>query len=149
MMSNKFTESIDIAANPQALFDYTQDYHKRLDWDTFLVEARLLNGAAVAGMGVRAWCVTKRGLGMETEYISFNPPKVAAIKMTRGPRMFKDFAASWNFKDVDSGVTRVTFVYSFILTFPFSLVRFFVRWGLRRNVRQRLIDLQRVFHDPH
>ena len=67
------------------LFRLTQDYDHRLDWDPFLKEARLVGGAQTAGIGVRAWCVAKSGLGMETEYVSFNPPKTVAVKMTKGP----------------------------------------------------------------
>lgn len=31
------------------------------------------------GIGIKAWCVSKQGLGIETEYISFNRPKVTAV----------------------------------------------------------------------
>jgi hypothetical protein len=87
-MSIKFSESIDIQGNPEPIFDYTQDYSNRLKWDTFLIEAHLLNNASQAGKGEKAWCVAKNGLGMETEYVSFNRPKVTAVKMTKGPYMF-------------------------------------------------------------
>ncbi len=62
-----FRQSIEIAAEPDVLFDLTQDYAHRLDWDPFPKEARLVGGAEDAGLGVRAWCVARNGLGMETE----------------------------------------------------------------------------------
>src|SRR5688500_8840400 len=98
MNANKFSESIEINGKSEQIFDYTQDYNNRLKWDTFLTEAYLLNNATKADKGVRAWCVSKNGMGMETEYVSFNRPKVTAIKMTKGPLMFREFAASWTFK---------------------------------------------------
>ncbi len=69
-----FRQTIEVEAEPDILFDLTQDYAHRLDWDPFLREARLLEGADSPGIGVRAWCVAHNGLGMETRYITFNPP---------------------------------------------------------------------------
>jgi hypothetical protein len=87
MKSIKFTESIIINCSPEFAFDYSQDYSRRLKWDTFLKRADLLEGASEAGSGVKAYCVAQNGLGMETEYLSFNRPKATAVKMTKGPFM--------------------------------------------------------------
>ncbi len=141
----KFSESIEIFGSADLIFDYTQDYAKRLQWDTFLTEAYLLDNADKADKGIKAWCVAKNGLGMETEYVSFNRPKVAAVKMTRGPYMFKDFAASWTFKEAGNGFTTIVFIYSFSLRFPYNVAGFFIKKILQRNVGQRLIDLRKNF----
>lgn len=146
MSVSKFSESIDIEGKSDLIFDYTQDYKNRLNWDTFLTKAYLLNGAECAEKGVKAWCVSKNGLGMETQYVSFNRPKVTAIKMTKGPYLFKTFAASWTFSEnAFAGITNVTFLYSFSLRFPFNLAGPFIKWILQKNVRQRLVDLKRNF----
>ena len=142
MEAIKFSEKITIHETPEIIFDYTQDYDQRLGWDTFLKKAVLINGATKADKGVRAYCVAKNGLGMETEYVSFLRPRVTAIKMTKGPFLFKTFSASWNFNEIGSGTTEVTFLYSFTLRFPFSLLRYFIKRNLQRNVRQRLLDLK-------
>lgn len=139
----KFTEKILIQNNAQVIFDYTQDYDNRLSWDSFLKKATLINGATKAGKGVRAWCVAHNGLGMETEYVSFNPPRGTAIKMTRGPFLFKSFLGSWTFKALQDDQTEVIFLYSYELRFPFTLLSFFIRRNLQSNVRQRLVDLKR------
>lgn len=73
----KFTEKIIINCSPNEAFEYTQDYGNRLKWDTFLQRAELMDGAQEAGKGVRAYCVAHNGLGMVTEYVSFNPPKAS------------------------------------------------------------------------
>jgi hypothetical protein len=145
MKATKFSESIEINGGPALVFDYTQDYGNRLKWDTFLIEAYLLHDAIEADKGVKAWCVAKNGIGMETEYVSFNRPKVAAIKMTKGPYMFSDFAASWTFVDTGSGMTKVTFLYSYRLRFPYNVTGVWIKFILRRNVRQRLKDLKSRF----
>lgn len=105
-------QAIEINAEPQALFQLTQDYDHRLVWDPFLKEARLVGGAKEAGVGVRAYCVARTGMGMEAEYITFNPPHVTAVKMTKGPRILAKFAGSWRFQEVAPGRTRVTFRYN-------------------------------------
>ncbi|MEP7190969.1 MAG: SRPBCC family protein [Roseiflexaceae bacterium] len=106
-----FEQSIEINATPADLFRLTQDYNHRLDWDPFLKEARLVGDALAAGIGARAWCVARSGLGMETEYVSFNPPKTVAVKMTKGPAIIGSFAGSWRFQELSSGRTQVIFRY--------------------------------------
>ncbi len=143
MGSIKFTEKITIKCNPFQAFDYTQDYDKRLTWDTFLKRAELINGAEKADMGVKSYCVAKNGIGMETEYVSFNRPKVTAVKMTNGPFMFKSFLGSWTFKEVEDKLTEVVFLYSFQLRFPFNLASKVIKNILKKNVKQRLNDLKK------
>jgi len=138
----KFSESIYIQTSQERAFDYTQDYKNRLVWDTFLTKAELINGATEAALAVRAYCVAHNGIGMETEYVSFNRPKVTAIKMTKGPYMFKYFLGSWNFKTIGMNEIEVIFLYSFTLRFPFNLLTPFIKWNLRNNVKQRLVDLK-------
>jgi|SRR5450432_1141574 ribosome-associated toxin RatA of RatAB toxin-antitoxin module len=142
MEAIKFSQKINIEDTQEIIFDYTQDYNKRLNWDTFLKKAELINGAINADIGVRAYCVAKNGIGMETEYVSFNRPKVTAVKMTKGPFLFKTFLGSWTFKKLKQGVTEVTFLYSFELHFPFSLLTYFIKRNLQNNVQQRLLDLK-------
>jgi len=79
---------------------------------------------------------------MVTEYVSFNRPKATAIKMTKGPFMFKSFLGSWTFKAIESNVTEVIFLYSFQLRFPFYFATKLIKKNLRTNVKQRLTDLK-------
>jgi ribosome-associated toxin RatA of RatAB toxin-antitoxin module len=143
MKAIKFTESILILEKPEQVFDYTQNYSKRLSWDTFLKKADLIEGATKAGKGVKAYCVAKNGMGMVTEYVTYNRPKVTAIKMTKGPFIFKSFLGSWTFNEIPNNKTEVVFLYSFSLRFPFSLFTKFTTNNLQTNVRQRLIDLKK------
>ena len=139
-----FEHWILIAATPAELFALTQDYGRRLQWDPFLKSARLLGGAMAADVGVRACCVAHSGLGMETEYVSFNPPRTCAVKMTRGPRLIGSFAGSWRFEEVAPEQTRVSFRYhlwarpswlSWLLT-PI------IGWVFARDTRRRLVALK-------
>ena len=103
--------SVEIDADCAELFALTQDYGRRLGWDQFLSEARLLGGAEAPAPGVRAWCVAWYGLGMETEYVTVIPPRVAAVRRTHGPWLLESFAGSWRFEPAGPRRVRVTFRY--------------------------------------
>ncbi|WP_339912291.1 type II toxin-antitoxin system RatA family toxin [Symmachiella dynata] len=139
--------SIEISTTPPTVFDLLHDYRRRLDWDPFLRDARLLKGAQVAGVGVTSCCVARRsagGMAMETIYISFARPGVAAVKMTRGPIIFRTFAASIRQEHVDDNTTRVTYRYKFELQprWLAPLLEPVVRFIFDRETRQRLIALK-------
>jgi hypothetical protein len=144
------TCAVDIAAPAAPLFALSQDYNRRLRWDPFLREARLLDGAQSAAVGVRAWCVAHNGLGMETTYVSFQLPTVVAVKMTRGPRVISSFAGSWRFTELPSQSgstwTRVVFRYqiagrprwlAFLLDPLLAAI-------IRRETQRRLLALKEV-----
>jgi len=137
----KLIESISIDAPAEVIFDLTQDYSKRLLWDTFLKKAELINNQK-AEVGVRAWCVSKQGLGMETEYISFNRPKATAVKQTKKSLLFSRFSGSWIFKQLANSSTKVIFTYSYSLNFPFNLTPELINNVLTKNVQRRLKDLK-------
>jgi ribosome-associated toxin RatA of RatAB toxin-antitoxin module len=149
MGNMRFTEKTEIKCSPEFVFDYTQDYKQRLTWDTFLKRAELIEGATTAGSGVKAYCVAKNGLGMITEYVSFNRPRATAIKMTKGPFMFKSFLGSWTFKEIEADLTEVIFLYSFQLRFPFNLASWLIKRNLQSNVRQRLVDLKKNIEEKN
>jgi ribosome-associated toxin RatA of RatAB toxin-antitoxin module len=136
-----FRQSIEVVAEPDVLFDLTQDYSHRLDWDPFLKEARLLGGAEAPGVGVRARCVARNGIGMETRYVSFNPPGACAVEMTRGPWFFRSFSGSWRFDRVGPARTRVSFTYSLVGRPGF--LTGLLRLIFARETRRRLVALKR------
>ena len=102
-----------ISASQAEVFALTQDYSRRLSWDPFLRRAELLGGAVAPDIGVRAWCEARSGWGMETEYVSFMPPRLAAVKMTRGPWILESFGGAWEFSSVGEKSTTVIFRYQF------------------------------------
>ncbi len=139
-----FESSIEVALSADAAYRLTQDYSRRLEWDPFLREARLLDGKTEVAPGVKAWCVSHSGLGMETEYVSAQPGKVAAVKMTRGPWLVARFAGSWLFQALGPDRTRVVFRYN-VQARPRwlrgLLEPFMLRW-FRRETAERLAALK-------
>ena len=144
-----FEHSILIHAVPDALFALTQDYTRRLQWDSFLQQAYLLHGATAAAVGVRAYCRARNGLGMETEYVTCTPPIVAAVKMTRGPWFLESFAGSWRFHEEAPGQTRVFFRYH-VRAWPrwlAPLLTPLLAWVFARDTQKRLTALKVAVED--
>lgn len=115
MRSRAHEESIEIAAKPEAVFDLIHDYTRRLEWDPFLKEARLLDrpGACV---GATCRCVARNALGglaMEAVYVSYDRPNVAAVRMVKGPVFLQSFAATLRQEQTGDNYTRVTYRYNF------------------------------------
>ena len=105
--------SVEIRAPRGALFDLAQDYYVRSEWDPFTRDLRFLDGATEPAPGVRVRVRARNGLSMEVEYVTVKRPERVAVRITRGPFFFENFAGSWVFHDAGEGVTRVVFRYSF------------------------------------
>jgi len=136
--------TLEIRATPDELFRLTQNYDRRLAWDPFLKTASLLGEAKEAGVGVVALCVSQCGFTMETEYVSFRPPFVAAVTMTRGPRFISRIAGSWRFEKIDLRRTRVTFQYQVEggPRWAAWLMTPLLNWIFSCETRRRLLGLQ-------
>jgi ribosome-associated toxin RatA of RatAB toxin-antitoxin module len=144
----KFEHVAIVHGDPATVFAITQDYSQRLAWDPFLRHAELVGGATAPGVGVRAWCVARSGLGMETEYVSFTPPRIAAVRMTRGPWVLESFGGAWEFGPAGEGLTSVAFRYQFRMRprwLAWVLEPLARRW-FSWETRKRVVALQAALH---
>ena len=128
--------------NSAEVFELLHDYDRRLEWDTLLKEARLTRGYEVAEKDATSLCVGKPffGLiGVETEYVSFKPGEIAAVKLVNHPPFFREFAASIRHEDNAEGSTAT-------YQFRFKAKPGFLRWllepimlrALRKETAKRL-----------
>jgi len=105
-----------IPASATEVFRLLHDYDRRLEWDTLLQAAYLLDDHREAGLGVRSICQGKRRLGgiaLETEYVSFRPPDVAAVRMVNRPPFFDTFAATIRHTPLPDGSSKIEYKYNF------------------------------------
>jgi hypothetical protein len=142
------TLTIEIEASCAAVFALIHDYGRRLAWDTMLSDARLLGGATSAGPGARSVCTgTWRTafLALETEYVSFEPGRVAAVKLVNRPPFFQSFAASIRHEALGERRSRTTYTYSFRARPAWlrPLIEPVIDQLLRRETRMRLEALRR------
>ena len=141
----------EIIPAPSAdVFDLVHDYSRRLDWDTLLSEAYLDDGFTRAGLGATSVCVGRRSLGrlaFKTVYVSFDRPRVAAVKLVNSPKFFDRWAASIRHEDLEPGRSRITY------SLQFSARPAALRWLLepimlrafRRETAKRLAALRDYF----
>lgn len=142
---------IDVIPAPAAdVFWLLHDYNRRLEWDTLLQDAFLLDGVSSANIGVRSICKGKTllgGIALETQYVTFSPPNVAAVKMLNQPPFFNTFAATIRHTDLGSGASRIEYVYNFTAR-PRWLQLFLhpvMKWAFNFETRKRLKALRRHF----
>jgi hypothetical protein len=105
-----------LPAPSEVVFPLLHDYTRRLEWDTLLASAKLCDGASEAGLGVTSVCTGKWYLGgipMQTEYVTFTPPRVAAVKLVNRPRLFESFAATIRHDNLGDGTSQVEYIYNF------------------------------------
>jgi hypothetical protein len=105
-----------IPATSSEVFDVLHDYARRLEWDTLLRAAYLDDGHTRAAKGATSVCVGRWGLGgfaLKTEYISFDRPRVAAVKMLNRPVLFDAWAASIQHLDTGPGQSKIVYTFSF------------------------------------
>src|SRR5262245_54081834 len=119
--------SVVIPASSAAVFELLHDYGRRLEWDTLLQDARLSQGWTAAQLHATSVCTGRwflGGIALETEYITFKPPELAAVKMLNRPPFFETFAASIKHRDSDGGTSSVQY------TFQFTARPSWLRWLL-------------------
>ncbi len=139
-----------IPAPSAAVFELLHDYRRRLEWDTLLRGARLEDGWAEAQLHATSVCTGRwylGGIAVRTEYVAFNPPRAAAVKMLNRPAFFGAFAATIRHRDTGDGTSSVTY------TYQFTARPAWLRWLLHPvmaaifgwETRKRLSALRRFF----
>ncbi len=107
---------LEIACPAEEVFDLLHDYERRLEWDPLLSRADIIDGSPAAAKGVKTRCVgtwRSGGLGLETEYISFDRGRVAAVSMCRPAPFFARFVATIDHRTLSEGRSVVRYIYSF------------------------------------
>jgi hypothetical protein len=146
--------AVDIDASCEYVFDVIHNYDIRLHWDRMLSSASIVDGSCEAGPGVRTLCIGRDGLarlGMETVYITFDRPRVAAVRMTRGPWFISDFAASIRHIAAAGTENRSRVIYKFRVTARPGWIRAVadpvLRFLFQRETRKRLESLKRYLEN--
>ena len=141
-----------IPAPSTDVFRLVHDYDRRLEWDTLLQDARLCENWTEAQLHAASVCTGRwylGGIALKTEYVSFNPPDVAAVRMLNRPPFFETFAATIRHRDLIDGSSFVEYKYNF------TARPSWLRWLLhpvmaavfRWETRKRLRALRQFFSD--
>ncbi len=140
-----------IPASAEAVFELLHNYNRRLEWDTLLREAYLEPEFERSEKGAISVCRGKNILGgfaVRTVYVSFEPGKVAAVKMLNQPPFFDTFAASIRHRKIDDAHSEVIYKVNFTAKPRFlrpilnPIMRFVFIW----ETRKRLSALKNFFY---
>ena len=87
---------------------------------------------------------------METEYVTFEPGRVAAVKLVNRPPLFEHFAATIRHKPITETRSCVTYIYSFRarpgwLAFALEPI---LHAALQRETKARLRSLKTFLERP-
>jgi len=139
-----------IPAPSAQVFALLHDYTRRLEWDSLLQAAYLVEPWKEAQLHAVSVCKGRTllgGIALKTEYVAFNPPALAAVKMLNRPALFETFAASIRHTDLSEGTSQIEYKYTF------TARPIWLRWALhpvmsaifRFETRKRLQSLSRYF----
>lgn len=131
------------------VFDLSQSYALRLEWDPFVRSQRPLGGAKHAAKGVHTETVSRHHLRMVTEYLTFRRPTLVGMKMIEGPPIFENFSGSWRFAERDDGRVEVAFRYHFTCRPKFlaPLMERIGIWYLGRDIERRIESFRAACDD--
>lgn len=139
-----------IRLDPETAFAFSQTTGGfRLKWDPFISAQGFLDGATSAGKGVRTRTVSRLGLVMVSEYVSYSPSRNVGMTMVSGPWFFRNFGGGWRFS-ADDGGTRAVWKYTFSCR-PAWLRPVAERmgaWLLGREIEKRIEAFARACADP-
>jgi len=105
-----------IPATSAEVFRLLHDYTRRLEWDTLLQDACLCDNLTEARLHATSVCTGRwylGGMALKTEYVSFKPTHVAAVKMVNRPPFFETFAATIRHHDLANGSSTIEYKYNF------------------------------------
>ena len=142
--------TVVLPASSVEVFALLHDYDRRLAWDTLLKSARLDPGWDRAQLHATSVCTGRwvlGGLALRTEYITFKPGEIAAIKMLNRPAFFETFAATIRHRDLGDGTSSAEYIYTFTARPAWlrpalhPIMSAVFRW----EIRKRLESLRRFF----
>jgi len=99
-LSITITHSIFITASPSVVWDFTQDYKKRTNWDHSILEAKVIQHKPFKLVKIRA----KGGLFTELKYKLEDRPNKSSLAMINVKSfIIQGGGGSWRYEADDSG----------------------------------------------
>jgi hypothetical protein len=134
------TETVWVERDPTAVFDYTQDYSRRTEWDRGIKHAEIL------GTDPRTIRVRMAGLGDATVVYRLDrrPDRTSAAFIDVASRWVSGGGGSWQYEDADGG-TRWQQTNSLELRAGWlpRLAAPLIRSSLRRSMRAAMAEAKR------
>lgn len=142
---HQITEKGIVNKNIEPLFEFTQDFEKRIQWDSQTKSITFMNSESELKKGVQVTVISNKGVKMDTEYTIFTPPHKLSIIMLNESTIFKSFNGTWEYRSISDNRTELTITYEFELQPFYSIISPLVNNRIRKNIKSKLSDLASVF----
>lgn len=129
-------------ASEAIVFDAFHHHHWRMRWDSLVSATHVVGGAPCPFVGAvteNAGAGALRGLSMRTQFVSYEPPRVAAATMLGRSFPFTRWAASMRHRAIAPHESLLIYTYSFavgpaVLRWVLEpLVKVIFDWQTRRR----------------
>lgn len=106
---------LTMPASAAAAFEAFHNHEKRLIWDTLLSVAYVEGGGTHPHVGAittnlgRGW---KKLLGMRTQFVSYDPPRIAAATIIAPTGLFAFWGASMRHRDLGHGASELIYTFN-------------------------------------
>lgn len=136
------TESLFVAASPEVVWDYTQDYGHRTEWDDSILEAEVLQEPPELLVRIRA----KGGLRFKNKYTLFRRPNRTSVTMVDvKPAWVSGGGGSWVYEEQNGGTLWTqTNTLSFSNPVIYRLLGGIMKWRLRSSTRKSMQEAKLV-----
>src|SRR5258708_7894577 len=145
MMSNTITvrASIQIQKPVAEVFDYTQNWQHRMDWDASILGVEVKQEEPHRLVQVRA----SGGMSFQIEYKHIDRPHLTSLVMTdhHPSWLMNGGGGSWQYEDVEGG-TRWTQNNTLVVPNPFLywLLRPMLQWQLQKITLQAMTKAKAI-----
>lgn len=130
------TEGIHIKVSPEKVFDYTQDYANRPNWDSGILHAEVLQENPVKLVQIYG----KGGFKCKFQYKLFDRPNKTSLTMIDvTPKFISSGGGSWIYRADGVGTAFVQHnTLSIENKFLFYFFKPILTWQLRRNTKRSM-----------
>lgn len=97
----------EATAPRDAVFQFAEDFSRRLVWDASTARVRHENGAVIATVSFAGKAHLLNPFRMRLEYVSLLPPAMIAVNMVEGPVFFAKVKSVWRFEAQGERCTKV------------------------------------------
>jgi hypothetical protein len=155
MLKITATHSIVIAASPEKVWDYTQDWRKRREWDDTVVKVEEIEDAPGEPKRIRARF--QGGLRFDVHYKMNDRPRKTSLAMqaSDGSSLMGHWltggGGSWRYDDRGDGRTE-WFQFNTLTLKEHWLMRLLsplLLWGLNRNTVRAMKKAKRLIEAAH
>lgn len=129
------------------VFDAFHHHQWRMRWDSLVSVTHVVGGAPCPFIGAvteNTGAGSLKGLSMRTQFVSYDPPRVAAATMLGRSFPFTRWAASMRHRATGPNTSLLVYTYSFEVGPPLLswLLEPIVKWVFDRQTRRRFERLQ-------